>query len=482
MANKNCMDFVLNNCEDVFSVLEDWGWNYDRYVVKGILEDSFTRKEHLYNLLSHYPTFNKERGYLTLQFKEGREFDTNQMWRFKWWLSDTIRDTIGAEEARKAYEILQLLENFRSQFLKDTKSYWYYIEHLNEYGDYRIRPEMKLSKVISKIARLEGWDKLEGYEREYAKLSNALNPLLKEVTMVISMNPCDYLLMSNGNSWQSCHNIDNRDGDPGCYCAGTLSYLEDENSLIVYTITEDEYGEDRLFLNEKYSRQVWAFDGEMLLQSRLYPQDLDRDANGIYRQYYEAVMKVISDCLKANGENRRFKKIEGDVQDHVRQGHGACNYPDWQAYCPGSENVNFWVLEGVDLDTRMLICGHVPHCILTGDEINNENSLVNVENYYCDCCGDVFHDEDELTCVYGGEMVCQYCLDRHYVYCEDVDMYVHEADAYYVEEYDAWYSPEQKGEEFDYCETDGCYHTYDVMKEKFGRWYLEDDPIVADVV
>ncbi|MCL1988024.1 MAG: hypothetical protein FWG64_08665 [Firmicutes bacterium] len=58
----------------------------------------------------------------------------------------------------------------------------------------------KRVRIISKICQKFGYDKLP----EYNTLSDILSPKLNKYKAVLSVHPCDFLEMSNGNSWHSC--------------------------------------------------------------------------------------------------------------------------------------------------------------------------------------------------------------------------------------------------------------------------------------
>lgn len=88
------------------------------------------------------------------------------------------------------------------------------------FGEYRINTSVgtKVSRVLGRFFRSIGLDKMEGYNHNYAILSDALNPLKITRFSLLSVHPCDYLNMSHGTGWESCHSIED---DGGCHAAGT---------------------------------------------------------------------------------------------------------------------------------------------------------------------------------------------------------------------------------------------------------------------
>ena len=111
----------------------------------------------------------------------------------------------------------------------------------DDYPDLRITEGQKTSKAVNKILTSLGVPEKMGtyvdrrgvkksyYEKAYADYSDAINPLKIIRHTVISCHPVDYLLMSNGNSWSSCHTINKNDRDSGysgMRCSGTLSLTD----------------------------------------------------------------------------------------------------------------------------------------------------------------------------------------------------------------------------------------------------------------
>lgn len=131
------------------------------------------------------------------------------------------------------------------------------------------------------------------------------------------------------------------------------------------------------------------------------------------------------------------------------------------------------------------------------------------EDYYiCENCGDIHH-MDDCTIVYGGDKVCEDCLDDDYVYSELMNEYIHRDDALYYmddQEYcdnpvhyeykshygwqsavsgnwwsdneerheteDGYYYAEDEEEDLYWCDTDEAWYRYeDNMPESLIRGY-----------
>ena len=139
------------------------------------------------------------------------------------------------------------------------------------FPDMRVHTGQKSSRVVNKLLCKFHFDKSPNYNREFAKLADSMNPFDVKRISVLSVNIIDFLLMSNGNSWSSCHTIVNNSGSNygGCYMGGTLSYANDGESMIFYTLDSSYEGTDWCF-EPKINRQVFFWDYPVLVQERLY--------------------------------------------------------------------------------------------------------------------------------------------------------------------------------------------------------------------
>ena len=106
-----------------------------------------------------------------------------------------------------------------------------------EVGDCSIHKGLKTSRAFNKVCTHFGVDKWNKYNKEFAKYSDLVSGKERTLNFIISLNPLDYLTMSFGKSWASCHTIDksNRRRMPnaysGAYCNGVLSYMLDKASI-----------------------------------------------------------------------------------------------------------------------------------------------------------------------------------------------------------------------------------------------------------
>lgn len=87
------------------------------------------------------------------------------------------------------------------------------------------------------------------------------------------------------------------------------------------------------------------------------------------------------------------------------------------------------------------------------------------EDYYiCENCGDIHH-MDDCTIVYGGDRVCEDCLDEDYVYSELMNEYIHRDDAFYYADDQTYY---------DNPVHECCRDNFGWQSDVSGRWYSDD--------
>ena len=113
------------------------------------------------------------------------------------------------------------------------------------------------------------------------------------MNFIISLNPLDYLTMSFGVSWESCHNI-----RAGGWKGGCLSYMLDNTSIITFVVNGIEGPIHKI---PKVYRQMFHYDEDMFVQSRLYPQGNDGAVN-LYDKFRGFVTEEFSNMLNVSDE------------------------------------------------------------------------------------------------------------------------------------------------------------------------------------
>lgn len=332
------------------------------------------------------------------------------------------------------------------------------INRLNAmYPDLRARVGQKTSRVINKLFGIMGFKALPEYNRLYAKLSDAANPLTVKTTTILSVHWMDFLTMSRGNSWSSCHGIESNADYSGCYKAGCLSYANDDVSLIFYTVNNG-YNGNTPWKEKKITRQVFFYKDGVLVQERLYPQCNDSDegtgANSQVRQYRTIVESIFAVCENRPNLWKKHKQVNIDKNDDCFM------YDDWNYFrnwkvCFNDidEKQTFKIFVGAesyclecgrskeyrnhDDGARTLMCKSCynceEECYECGSMHDPDNMYLIDGNYYCSDCTFYcdYHEEREIcddeAYVLNYGYVCQEALSSgEFIYCDHCDDYVYD--------------------------------------------------------
>lgn len=458
--------------------LNDRDYDYRDSSIDFIFDTYQRRKANLLELFSKHPNWNEERLMIAFDEDFSRKVNTSMTGNFfdklYYKIKDLRLDTFDVFSNYYSY----IYNLFSKQTYIDSNDA-YNLEKVNEmHESFRFREGMKVTKCVKKMCSTFGWDKIMGqeydregnlvefnfFEREFAKYCDAISPIKVTRHTCISLNPVDFLLMSNGNSWESCHYIGNDPSGAGCYSSGTISYMLDEHSFIFYTVSSDFNGEE-IEREPKINRQVFGYNDYQLLQSRLYPQGCDIGAKEIYTDIRNVVQKVIADCL---GEPNLWIKRK---VSNVYRGDCATVYEDWYHF----ENLcSVSVLKGKEdesLDT--IYMGAEPICINCGEyhtvEGNIDCEYDDDSYYYCEDCGTRMH-EDNVYWV-GDYPYCRECV----TYCERCGEYETNDEAVWIESENIYVCGSCYERYYSYCECCGKYWDNDQMTEvDGGTWVCYD--------
>ena len=226
----------------------------------------------------------------------------------------------------------------------------------------------KFSRVMNAVLRAvieQGNIACPDYEKWFAAFSDAAKTKPEKLKFVLSIHPADYMRMSFGNSWESCHKLGR-----GCYQAGTLSYMLDTCSMVGFVVKpecKDEYWKEG-----KIFRQMFMYNGAEMLKSRLYPDYSTNDA--IYG-------KVFADCVaKILDIPSDWKKVSTTLTT-MAQGKGSVAYPDFTfSYYNTWSLVNPIYLDGDAFIVKTTPIGEPPMCPKCGREHKSRNTC------YCNYC------------------------------------------------------------------------------------------------
>lgn len=231
------------------------------------------------------------------------------------------------------------------------------------YDDVSLKAGMKMSRAFNKVCTHYGVDKWSDYNKVFAKYADMVSNNERILNFIISVNPLDYLTMSFGKSWASCHTIDQQNkrrmqnGYHGAYCNGTLSYMLDKSSFITYVLEDIE---DNIHEQGKLYRNMFHvnLDSCKFIQGRIYPQGNDGSTD-LYAKFRSVVQKEFAGLLGLNENTWKFKNVEGkDTESHGSHYRDYNCQSDCKVFYPTEKGNNGFVVIGWD-DILCPYCGEV---------------------------------------------------------------------------------------------------------------------------
>lgn len=375
-----------------------------------------------------------------------------------------------------------------------------YDDYLLEFDCPKVSEGQKITKMISNLLKhFNLFGNEENWNKQWALFGDAITPLEYKRITCISYNPIDYLRMSLGTSWNSCHTIDkgNKDGRDtrtnyqGMHCSGNISYMLDSSTLVYYTLPS-EYKGNEWELQDKIKRQLFHIgtkENPCFVNGRLYPDDQgNSDGKTLYTQIRQQIEDILSTIweLPNNWGIRSYESYE----DIATEG---THYPDYNEYS-GYGKIKFTYNKEFIEDFRTLYVGCEPICIECGsyhdiddqlsccttwsakttvcaecgEDIDIDDAIRIDGEYYCrDCCFYCdYHDEWELrgehTMIENtGQTVCFGAVEYSGDFFEYDGIWYSKMEYEVVRTYDGKYFPTAEEAEFNdyyYTEDDGEYH------------------------
>ena len=209
-------------------------------------------------------------------------------------------------------------------------------------------------------------------------------------TVVASVAPTDYLLMSESSYFDSCCRIThNEDDSGGEYMASILSYMCDECTIIGYKPTD---GTRTAYCHTPYTHQdkEWRtlvyldIDNKSALFTRNYPR--------MIQSYFLTLRYMIMYRLaELNGVEPRWSNLRTDCNSVSRYCNSDDNsyiYADWryEANDDKPHGLRCKLKHPLAKDPHLIVSSSV-ECLVCGDEVADNNRVV------CNCCYDDNYDE-----------------------------------------------------------------------------------------
>lgn len=350
--------------DDMMQLLTAYGHRNTENGVCKVLDEYFTQKE---PLIKMFITSNHYIGGMRIAVQKGfeRDVDRNAVWGF----CDRFAGAIKADKMLLCYkdedgkqltdylktgckktnlvegntekisEIQSKIKRFNLTYGATVGSYKNYEEFLWYMNYFKDRPESSLyesltnktvelkkgtktSRAFNKVCVHYGIDKSKDYNKLFAQYADLVSATVRNLYFVISLNPLDYITMSTGNSWTSCHRTNGSGGFGGMAAGGCLSYMLDDVSIITYVV--DSIDEPIHNIGKIY-RQMYYYDNDLFIQSRLYPQGND-GATNLYDKFRLMMQEEFSELLNLDSDEWTHELGPHKVQEFsTNVGH---HYPD----------------------------------------------------------------------------------------------------------------------------------------------------------
>lgn len=454
-------------------LLDKYDYEYTMEALDKIIDTWDDNKGHLIEAFKKHPNYVDGKFLIAFESDYDREIDREAIYSFVYW----IKNTCMSMETKKNLppEVLERTNNFQYLPNEMFDFLWYNLtdfqyrtitendsKTINKvFPTIKAHDGEKTSRVVNRIFTYLGYNKHPDYNRQFAKYADALSPIKIKRHTTLSINPIDYLTMSFGNSWSSCHTIDktNKRNMPntyeGQYSSGTMSYLLDPSSMVFYTVDASYNGND-FFTQPKINRQMYHWGNDMLLQARLYPQSNDgsRDMYKQYRAVVQNIMSVIFDF--PNLWTKKSCCIEDHVNSYGTHYRDYENFDDCNISTPNSNG-----------ELADMTIGHSPICISCGREHEVEENIncCRGGGHYCADCGAWIPEDDEIWI--NDETYCSDCA----TWCDQCHEYERAHRVQYVDGYGnvcEWCL-----DNYDKCIVCDEWHTVDDLEEIDGDYYCK---------
>ena len=199
------------------------------------------------------------------------------------------------------------------------------------------------------------------YDKVFAQYADLVSDIKRKMYFVISLNPLDYLTMSNGVSWKSCHNIYD-----GCYKGGTLSYMLDKTSIITFVVSSVD---NPVHETPKFYRQMIHYDNNLFMQNRLYPQGND-GAVDLYDRFRNFVIEEFSELLDVDGD---WEVSKGTTPCLAHTRSTGAHYNDYKYN--NSCNMFYPIASKRNVKDYVMAIGHDGICAKCGKPYTNSRRL-----------------------------------------------------------------------------------------------------------
>lgn len=394
--------------DDMQKLLKNFGHRNSEHGICIVLDKYFTAKEPIIKL---FATSNHYAGNMRIILKKefDRDIDRNAIFRtcrdfpqrvgadkiiLKYTDKDgkTITDylvtgknkicVLNAEDIKSAQDNTKNLKNFNLEngATKETADMlinfhnstdWFadvamtsIPENITKFG-VEYKKGMKTSRAFNKMCTQFGVDKAGSYNKLFAEYADLVAGGTRSMNFIVSVNPLDYITMSIGKSWTSCHSTKARsDGYAAGACGGCVSYMLDNCSIITYVV--DKLTDD-LHMEGKIYRQMYHYSGDYIVQSRLYPQGND-GATDLYAKFRGFMCEEFTELLNLSKDSWT-KEDAAYVRDLVR--HIGYHYPDIKY----NNGVSMFYPTEKEKSFKRFTIGSYSYCFYCGERLEQNGRL-----------------------------------------------------------------------------------------------------------
>lgn len=399
-------------------LLDEYGYKHTDEALNQIVDEWYAQKKILIDAFRKHPNYVDGQFAISFTKEIERSLNAGGSKEFKNWLLDNCMRNISIQR-----------QNILDRRTGDGDyclpwGIWNFFVNLSQYAERCLSkntvevlekaiPEVKVhvgektTRAINRICSYLGWDKVEGYNKAFAKYSDSLATGTIKRRVVLSLNPLDYLTMSFGNSWSSCHTIDKNNkrsmpnGYEGMYSSGTMSYMLDQSSMILYAIDPKEDTEE-YWQKPKINRQMFHWGKGKLVQGRLYPQNSD-DNNNEYSFYRDIVKDIFAEIFNLSGNWKTETGHNAATRYIVSDG---THYPDYMHF----SNCSLSYCD--ELNADKFTVGARPICVRCGKRHTDTEHIDCCVIRYCKKCGRLIREDDEDAHEINGEFYCHRCCFR----------------------------------------------------------------------
>lgn len=373
---------VARGIEAVRNVLDCFDVPYGEDGIINNVDKWFNAKEHLITRLSQHPAWNAESLAVIVPFEEERTISEEDARSALFRMHNCMTDLGLTDTAKQLNDVIGYASH--SSSVTDDM-----VERLRGMEGLALLPTagMKMSRYVRKLCMTSGYDldKDDRWRSEFSKYADIINPMNRNRLFYFSVNPADYLTMSLGNSWSSCHALvpDMVADASSCaeYRAGCMSYMVDPSSVVGYVLDADCDYEEPSYLCGKITRQMYLLHPSLRLfvQSRAYP--------GMSRETARKHRAIVHEILSSVGgfDNKWAAPRRGcDYSEKVAFQCNDLHYPDY-LYEYSSLVTSMTVdlkdaFESGDYDGSIDVGGD-PYCFLCG-----KRTVMFTDSHYCNTC------------------------------------------------------------------------------------------------